>query len=131
MSPPDSVDVPRSNLFAAMGSLLLSSSTLVCCVLPATMVALGAGASLAGLVSAFPQLIWLSTHKALVFGVSGAALAAAGVMQWRARSLPCPIEPVLASACMRTRRVALWTYLAGFAIYSIGAFFAFVLPRLG
>ena len=52
------------------------------------MVALGAGASLAGLVTAFPQLIWLSERKPLVFGVAFAMLAFAGWMQWRARTLP-------------------------------------------
>lgn len=53
------------------------------------MVALGAGAALAGLVTAVPQLVWLSEHKALVFGVATVMLALSGVMLWRARSLPC------------------------------------------
>jgi hypothetical protein len=124
------IGVPRANLFAAFGSLLLSSGTLVCCVLPAVMVALGAGASLAGLVSTFPQLIWLSLHKGLVFGAAGAGLAVAGALQWRARSLPCPVDPQLASACMRTRRAAAVTYGIGVAVFAVGAFFAFALPRL-
>lgn len=124
------VGLPRGGLWAAFGSLLVTSSTLVCCVLPALMVALGAGAALAGLVSSVPQLVWLSTHKALVFGASAAALALAGWAQWRARSLPCPVDPQLAAACMRTRRTAHAVYFAGLAIYALGAFFAFALPRL-
>src|SRR6187200_1056050 len=48
----------RRNLGLATAALLASSGTLVCCVLPALMVALGAGAALAGLVTAVPQLIW-------------------------------------------------------------------------
>ena len=122
--------VPRGSLWAAFGSLLVSTSTLVCCVLPAVLVALGAGAALAGLVSAVPGLVWLSAHKALVFGVSGVALAGAGWMQWRARSLPCPADPQLARACTRTRRAAAITYGVGVAIYVTGALFAFVVPRL-
>ena len=59
----------------AAGALLASSATLVCCVLPAVLVALGAGAALAGLVTAVPQLVWLSEHKALVFGGAAALLA--------------------------------------------------------
>ena len=125
-----SVDVPRAGLWAAFGSLLVSSGTLVCCVLPAVMVALGAGAALAGLVSAVPGLVWLSAHKALVFGVAGAGLAVAGWMQWRARFLPCPADPALAAACMRTRRVSAWVYGIGVVIYAVGAFFAFALPAL-
>ena len=124
------VDVPRGSLWAAFGSLLLSTSTLVCCVLPAVMVALGAGAALAGLVSTVPGLIWMSAHKGLVFGVAGAGLAVAGWMQWRARSLPCPADPALARACMRTRRASAVTYFVGLGIYVIGAFFAFALPVL-
>ena len=122
--------VPRGSLWAAFGSLLLSGGTLVCCVLPAVMVALGAGAALAGLVSAVPGLVWLSAHKALVFGVAGAGLAAAGWMQWRARFLPCPADPALAAACTRTRRVSAAVYFAGVGIYVLGAFFAFALPAL-
>lgn len=123
--------VPRGSLWAALGSLALSTSTLVCCVLPALMVALGAGAALAGLVSAVPGLVWLSAHKGLVFGVSGAALALAGWAQWRARSLPCPADARLARACMRTRRVAAVTYAVGVGIYFVGAAFAFVVPAVG
>jgi hypothetical protein len=122
--------VPRSNLWAAFGSLLFASSTLLCCVLPAVMVALGAGAALAGLVSAVPQLVWLSAHKAGVFGVAGLALAGAGWLQWRARFLPCPADPALAAACMRTRRVASLTYLVALGAFVLGATFAFVLPLL-
>ena len=39
------------NTGLAMGALLASSATLVCCVLPAVLVAIGAGAALAGLKS--------------------------------------------------------------------------------
>jgi len=124
------VEVPRSNLWAALGSLLFASSTLVCCVLPAVMVALGAGATLASLVTAVPQLVWLSAHKAMVFGAAGAALVIAGAMQWRARSLPCPADPAAAQACMRTRRVAAIMYGLAVAAYTVGATFAFALPRL-
>ena len=42
----------RRNLGVATLTLLASSGTLVCCVLPAALVSLGAGAALAGLVSA-------------------------------------------------------------------------------
>ena len=128
---PAAAEIPRNSLWAAFGSLLFASSTLLCCVLPAVMVALGAGAALAGLVSAVPQLVWLSAHKAWVFGAAGVALAAAGWMQWRARFQPCPADPALAQACARTRRAATLTYFAALAAYLTGVLFAFVLPWLG
>ena len=56
------------NAILSAATLLSSAGTLVCCVLPAVLVTLGAGASLAGLVTAIPQLVWLSEHKTLVFG---------------------------------------------------------------
>ena len=120
----------RRNLGVAFATLLASSGTLVCCVLPAVMVALGAGASLAGLVTAFPQLVWLSEHKPLVFGFAFAMLALSGVVQWRARSLPCPADPVLALACARLRRASWVLWWIALLATGLGAFFAFVLPRL-
>jgi hypothetical protein len=121
----------RRNLGLAFLTLAASSGTLVCCVLPAVMVALGAGASLAGLVTAFPQLVWLSEHKPLVFGTAFALLALSGAMQWRARMLPCPSDPRLADACGRLRRASWWLWGVALAATLTGAVFAFVLPLFG
>ena len=111
-------------------ALLTSSATLVCCVLPAIMVALGSGAALAGLVGAFPQLVWLSEHKVLVFGTATTTLSAAGVLLWRARSQPCPADPRAARACVRLRRTSAALYAAALLAFAIGAAFAFGLPLL-
>jgi hypothetical protein len=124
------VNVPRNGLWFAGAALLASSGTLLCCVLPALMVALGAGAALAGLVSAVPQLVWLSEHKAWVFGLAVIGLVAAGAMLWRARNLPCPADARLAAACARVRRWSLALYFAAVAAFALGALFAFVLPWL-
>lgn len=121
----------KRNLGVAVLTLAASSGTLVCCVLPAVMVALGAGASLAGLVTAFPQLVWLSEHKPLVFGTAFALLALSGVVQWRARALPCPSDPRLAAACTRLRRASWWLWGLALAATLTGAVFAFVLPLFG
>lgn len=118
----------RRNAGLAALALLASSGTLVCCVLPAVMVALGAGAALAGLVTAVPQLVWLSEHKALVFGIAAALLVVAGVVLWRARRLPCPVEAEQARACMRLRRWSAVLYATALFAFALGATFAFVLP---
>jgi hypothetical protein len=120
----------RRNVGLATAALLAGSGTLVCCVLPATMVALGAGAALAGLVTAVPQLIWLSEHKALVFGVAFAMLALSGALLWRARALPCPADPALAGACARLRRTSIALWCIALLCTTTGAVFAFLLPRL-
>ena len=59
----DGVVESRSGFWASVASLFASSSTLICCALPALLVALGAGAALSSLVSAVPQLVVLSEHK--------------------------------------------------------------------
>jgi len=112
-------------------SLFASGSTLVCCALPALLVALGAGAALSSLVSAVPQLVWLSEHKVGLFIGVAVMLALSGFMQWRARSLPCPVDPALAAACTRTRKFSNRVYLFSLSIYLVGAWFAFIAPLVG
>ena len=124
------IDPHRQNVGVAFGTLLASTATLVCCVLPAVLVSVGAGAVLVGLVSTFPQLVWLSEHKAGVFAVAGALLALSGLMIWRARHLPCPVDPVAARSCTRLRRVSAVLYGVSVAIFAVGGSFAFVLPLL-
>lgn len=124
------IDPQARAVGAAATAVLASTATLVCCVLPAVLVSLGAGAVLVGLVSTFPQLVWLSEHKGLVFGLAGALLAAAGaVLSWT-RRLPCPADPAAARQCRRLRTVSHWLYGIAAALYAVGGFFAFVLPRL-
>src|ERR1700689_2860284 len=98
------------NAGLAIGALLASSATLVCCVLPAVLVAIGAGAALVGLVTAVPQLIWLSEHKPRVFGTAGALLAISGAALWVGRRAPCPADPELAHSCRRLRRLSAIIY---------------------
>jgi hypothetical protein len=120
----------RAGFAAAWLSLFASSGTLVCCALPALLVALGAGAALSSLVSAVPQLVWISEHSGPVFGVAGVMLSAAGAVQWRNRTAPCPTDPALRDTCLRTRRWSLRVYLASLALFALGAWFAFVAPWL-
>ncbi len=124
------MDSLKQSKLASVLSLFTSGGTLVCCALPALLVALGAGATLASLVSAVPQLVWLSEHKIGVFLFATIMLAASGYLQWHARSLPCPTDPMLAEACTRTRVASSRVYFLSLAIYLIGGFFAFVAPML-
>lgn len=116
----------RANLL----SLLTSGSTLICCALPATLVAIGSVATLTSLLSTFPQLIWVSEHKEIVFGLAAMMLLLAGYLQWQARHAPCPADPVLAQVCIKTRKQALFIYWISVMIFLIGAFFAFIAPLL-
>jgi len=119
-----------TSFWPALIGLFASSGSLVCCALPALLVALGAGAALSGLVTALPQLVWLSEHKAPVFGAAGLLLALNGVLQWRNRTAPCPLDPVLRQSCLRTRRAALRLYVGSVGVFVVGGWFAFVQPWL-
>jgi len=126
----DAVASLKPTRAASWLALLLSSGTLVCCALPALLVLVGAGATLSTLIAQVPQLVWFSEHKAAVFAVAAAMLLASGAVQWRARRLPCPADPVLAQACARMRRRSLWIYLLSVVVFATGGFFAFVAQHL-
>ena len=126
----DGMAESRSGLWSSLASLFASSSTLVCCAIPALLVALGAGAALSSLVSIFPQVVWLSEHKEALFGFAGVMMIGSGALQWRNRSAPCPIDPALRDACLKTRKTASKLYAASVVLYLIGGWFAFIQPWL-
>jgi hypothetical protein len=111
--------VPALALFSSLG-------TLVCCALPALFVTLGAGAALAGVVTAVPQLIWLSEHKVLLFVFAGCMLSLSAAMRYTSRNAPCPIEAAQAQACARLRRWSSGIFAFSLAVYVIGFYFAFI-----
>jgi hypothetical protein len=116
---------PPSTLPAFL-SLFTSTGTLICCALPAMLVSLGAGAVMAGLIEAVPQITWLGKNKAAVFGGAGVLLALSGAWQWHARSLPCPADKAQAEACARARKVSWVVWGLSVAFYAVGFFFAFL-----
>lgn len=125
------MDPHGRNVGVAVGTLLASSATLLCCVLPAVLVSVGAGATMVSLFTAVPQLVWLSESKELVFLLAALLLVVGGIAIVRARSLPCPIDPSAARACTRLRRISTGIYVSALAAFGIGATFAYVLPALG
>lgn len=109
-------------------SLFTSTATLLCCALPALLVVLGFGATFASLLSVFPQLIWLSENKLIVFLVSGLVIFSSHLLQRRSQNLDCPIDSK-AQACATTRKsskVILWIATV---FWLIGFSFAYILPK--
>lgn len=132
---PDSVEAGSRTIgwrdsFAPFLSLFASTSTLICCALPALLVTIGLGASLAGLVSAAPWLVELSRYKVWLFAGSGGLLLLAFLMQNRAARLPCPADPAKAAACNRLRRAGAVMLWISAIIWLIGFFFAFLAEHL-
>lgn len=114
---------------AAFLSLFTSAGTLVCCALPALVVAIAGGAVMAGIAANYPQLVFLSEHKTALFIAAAIMLAVAGFIQYKNRNAPCPADPAAAKACTRLRRIN--TYVFGFSVvlFAIGFVFAFIAPR--
>ena len=116
--------------WVAFLSLFTSTGTLICCALPAMLVALGAGAALSTLISAVPGLVWISEYKEAVFVFAGIMLTVSGWLQWRSRFAPCPVDAAQRNACLRTRRSSALVYGASVVVFMVGGFFAFMLPLL-
>lgn len=110
-------------LFGSMG-------TLVCCALPSLLVSLGMGAVMAGLASNIPGLVWISEHKTGVFIFAGLMLALNGIMLWRNRNAPCPIDPDLRDACLSGRKFSARIYFVSLGVFLVGFFFAYVAASL-
>jgi hypothetical protein len=111
-------------------TLFTSTSTLLCCALPALLVSLGLGAVMAGLANNIPGLIWVSEHKVGVFTAAGVMLALNGAWLWIARNAPCPVDPKLRDACISGRRTSKIIYFLSLAAFAAGVFFAYLAPRL-
>jgi hypothetical protein len=126
----DGLQESKSGFISSVVTLLASSSTLICCAIPALLVSLGAGAALASLVAVFPQIVWISEHKEVVFAVSALLMVLGGLLQWRNRNAPCPIDPALRDACLKTRKNSLRIYWVSLVLLFIGAWFAFIQPLL-
>tara|TARA_B100000214_G_C23923260_1_gene607108 strand:+ start:484 stop:861 length:378 start_codon:yes stop_codon:yes gene_type:complete len=109
-------------------SLIASSSTLICCALPALLVMIGAGASLASLTNVFPQLIVISQYKIYISIVTLIILLIAGVFIKKSNSLPCPVDPLLRSICLKTRKRSKVLYYASVVIFLSASFFTYLLP---
>ncbi|MEY3528848.1 MAG: hypothetical protein RLZZ549_1335 [Pseudomonadota bacterium] len=128
----------KTPFFSSLLTLFASSSTLICCAIPALLVSLGAGAALASLVAVFPQIVWISEpqivwiseNKEIIFLISTLLMVIGGIVQWRNRYTPCPVDPKLRQACLRTRKVSLSIYLISLGLLMIGGWFAFIQPLL-
>lgn len=123
MTAPDDIRPPTT--LPAYLALFTSTGTLICCALPALLVSIGAGAVMAGLIEAVPQITWLGKHKGVVFSVAGALLLLSGAWQWHARNLPCPVDAAQARACAQARKIGWIVWGLSVALFLVGVFFAY------
>ncbi|MGH8131265.1 MAG: hypothetical protein ACRES3_10475 [Steroidobacteraceae bacterium] len=112
-----------------LGTLLLSTGTLVCCALPILLVSVGLGASVAALTSAAPWLVALSSHKAWMFAGSGIALAGAAYLLYRP-GRACPADTRMAALCTRADRWNRAVLAVSMGIWVVGFTAAYLLLPL-
>jgi hypothetical protein len=103
----------------SVAALFGSMTTLVCCVLPAVLVALGFGATFASFIGFFPQITWLSEHKGIVFGGAAVLLIVAGVVH---RRQVCTLE-----GCETLKGWSQKLLILSLVLYFVGFTFAFLL----
>ena len=109
-------------------TLFASSSTLICCALPALFVSIGAGATLASMVNIFPQLIIISEYKIYITIGAVIILLIAGVLIKKSELLPCPVDPELRDICLKTRKRSKTMYYISVIIFVSVSFFTYLLP---
>ena len=110
-------------------SLFTSLSTLICCALPALFVVLGAGATFASMVNAFPQLVIISHYKIYISVITLIILVIAGLLIEKSKNDPCPVDPNLKDICLKTRKRTSNIYYVSVGIFIFASFFTYVLPE--
>lgn len=114
--------------FVSIASLFTSVSTLLCCALPSLLVALGMGAVVAGMVSDFPALIWLSKYKEWTFLGAGLLIGFNFWLFYGGRDKACEIDEygneTPCDTAARWSKIILWI---SFGLYLLGLFSAYLL----
>ena len=118
----------RTNRLLSYGALFASLGTLTCCALPALFVTLGFGSAFVALLTAVPQLVWLSEHKAAVFVLSGVMICAAALALRSAARTPCPVEGALAESCASANSAGRTALRCAIGAWVVGGAFAYLLP---
>ena len=113
-------------LFSPSLSLFTSLGTLICCALPALLISIGMGASLASFVSAFPWIIFISKYKIQTFTLAAVLLIVSVYLFWQGRNAPCPSDPIQAKICSKLRFINLIMLFISLVTYLAGFFFDFV-----
>lgn len=119
----------KNHLYLSLVSLIASLSTLVCCVLPAVFVVLGAGATLAGLLTHIPFLVEFSRYKSTIFFLSALFILIALAWQWFFANKSCPIDKVQAERCKKITTLSKWLLIVSVIVWLVSFYFAFIIGR--
>ena len=112
-------------IFVPLLGLFTSFTTLICCALPALLITIGMGASLATLIGFVPLITKVSDYKFIIFGVSAIIIIFGFFVQWNSRNYSCPSDPVKAYYCKILRKSSWIILFLSLAIFVVGMFYAF------
>ena len=105
-------------------SLFGSTTTLLCCALPATLSIIAGGAAVGSLISVFPWLIPISRHHNWIFLIAGILLFVNGVFVIKPKGkVACSITG--GKGCEVAGSFSKWMFWFSVILYSVGAFFAY------
>jgi mercuric ion transport protein len=107
-------------------TLFITSSTLLCCALPITLVLLGFGSVVASLNYNIPGLVFLAENKLWTLALSALLLLCMAWIIWRPNQ-SCPTDPKLGAYC---KSASFWNkrvFFLSVGIWCIGVFFSFAL----
>ena len=119
------MDREKKSLLTQILVLFASSSTLVCCAIPALLVAIGATGALISLFSNIPFLITISENKEIVFIISGLLIITAFWTQRKDEIDSCELDDSLTMSCNNLKKINKKILYSSLFIYLVGLFFAF------
>jgi len=106
-------------------SLFGSSTTLLCCALPATLSIIAGGAAVGSLISVFPWLITISRYHNWIFLVAGILLLINGVFVLRPKGkMACAVTG--GKGCEVAGSFSKRMFWISIILYGIGFFFAYL-----
>ncbi|MEX0647477.1 MAG: hypothetical protein WEA56_10060 [Balneolaceae bacterium] len=116
--------------FSSFLALFTSTGTLICCAIPALVVAVAGGSALVSLLSSFPWLVTLSKYSLWIFLIAGIMIVFSGILIFRPKgSVACTISG--GNGCNVAGRFQKIMFWISAIIYSIGLFAAYgLLPVL-
>ncbi|MBI2166937.1 MAG: hypothetical protein HYU34_01695 [Candidatus Omnitrophica bacterium] len=110
-------------------ALFGSTSTLLCCALPALLATVAGGVVLSALISAFPWLIPLSRNKDWIFIIAGVLILISGILTFGPKGkIACALTG--GKGCEVAGGFTRILFFVSLAIYLMGGFVAYALVPL-
>ena len=111
-------------------ALFTSTGTLICCALPALVVAIAGGSAMVSLLSTFPWLVTLSAYSGWIFLIAGLMILFSGFLILKPKGkVACSITG--GKGCQAAGRFHKIMFWVSVVIYVVGLFAAYgLLPLL-